>query len=165
MLQNSDNISDSILILKESIVELRRRYDFINDLYQNVRVKIITFMGAGFALLGYLYIDNSNGDNLFIPADTYGKIFYFAGLAMVLLSLVILFISLKASSWELPTDADKLKKKDFVSLEEFLIYVRNEYLKAIDLNLMIYEKKQSKLDFASHSLVIGGIVMLVIKSF
>lgn len=63
-------------ILEIAIEEQRRVFDHLNAGYEQAKVKLLTFIGAGLALMTYLF---SSG-NLFVPEELYGKIFYFTGL-------------------------------------------------------------------------------------
>jgi hypothetical protein len=153
------------LILKETIAELRRRYDFINDMYEGARFKTLTFLGAGFALLSYLYA-NSSEEGLFIPSETYGKIFYGLAIVLIIGAMVMLLLSIKGSRWEFPCHEVKLGDiEDKENHLSFLRYVRDEYLRSTNLNLYTYENKYRVLNISLLMLLVGGILVVLMKVF
>jgi len=150
---------DQIKLYKLSIEELRRMHDEIASAYNNVKIKIITFIGGGLALLNYLY---SNGE-LFIPKETYGRIFYLLGLTFCITALLILFLATQPVEWRLPTESKNHKNHNIYL--KFLKYVRKEYVEAISINTSHLGKKQKRLNLASSLLIVGTVVLLVIKNF
>ena len=114
MTKSTDEI---IAILETSIKVLEERYQLFNKMYEGAKGKTVTFLGAGFALLVYLYSNTTgekNGllDLLFIPEEIYGKLFYFISLYLILTSMYSLFM------WGLV----KLKRIFPQSFKDFLVH-------------------------------------------
>jgi len=146
---------------KLAIEELRRTYDKLDTAYDTARVKSLTFLGGGLAVMSFLYA----GGDLFIPHENYGKIFYFTGIALVVTSLGTLFHALGSVVWKLPGEFRRLDRLDFRSETDFINYVKEEYIDCNTKNLDKYQRKQSYLNTASLQLVIGAIILLVLKNF
>lgn len=148
-------------VIELAIDELRRIYDSLNHNYDQVKIKILTFLGGGFALLSFLYA----GGDLFIPNEPHGRIFYFAGLALILTAMVILFYALRPCTWYFPTEFKDLRKLDYKDKNSFLLYVKEEYLDSLIRNGESYELKQRLLNTATYQLIIGAIILVVLNQF
>jgi len=149
-------------VLEIAIAEQRRVSDWISTNYEQVRVKILTFLGGGLGALTFLY---SNGD-LFIPGQVYGKIFYFAGLGMVIASLTILITSLRPRRWEFTIeDKELLRIHKVESKLEYLKYVRDKYMECYTINISAYEYKQKLFNISLYPLIFGVIILVIIKLF
>jgi len=127
-----------------------------------VRVKILTLLGGGLAALTFLYSDGK----LFIPAQIYGRIFYFAALAFIIAALTFLVTSLKPLHWEFPIeDKDLLKIHKVPSKLDYLIYMRDKYMECYTINISAYEYKQKLFNISLYPLIFGVIILVVIKLF
>ncbi len=63
---------DRIRVLELTLQEQRKDFDFLNSIYEQVKVKNITFLAASLGVLAYLYTGTSNGSlkaKLFIPTN------------------------------------------------------------------------------------------------
>lgn len=143
-----NNKDQKKLILQEIIIELRRRYDLINDMNRNANSRTITFIGAGFGLLIYLYSNQSiPKNNFFIPDEMYGKILYGLAIFLILGAMTKLFLSLGGLWWEFPCHEVKLKDIECKEKDlSFFQYIRDEYLRSTKLNLNTYENKHKILN-------------------
>lgn len=152
---------EKIQVHEKSIEELRRMHEEVCDIYKNIRTKTITFLGGGLALLSFLY----GGGDLFIPKEIYGRIFYSVGFVFYMSSLFLLFLAAQPVLWRLPTKIKKHKEMKFSTYLEFLVYIKNEYTDALNINFAHNEKKQKYLNSATVLLASGAILLLIIKSF
>lgn len=148
-------------ILTHSISELKHTIDWLNSAYESIKAKTLAFLGAGLALLTYLY---SSGD-LFFPDEMYGRIFYCIGLALVLTSLVMLFRSLWPRRWEFTIDSNDLEDMNFTDKNHYLQYVKEIHIKAYRANLLTYTKNHKILHTAFFPLIVGAIILVVLKIF
>lgn len=144
-----------------AIDELKRSCDTVNASSDALRVKNLTFIAATFALLTYLYA----GGDLFIPVEVYGRIFYFFGLANLIICLVIFLYSLRPTPWMLTTTIKKLKDIPEKTESEYLEYVKSEYIECYETNSSNYERKHRIFNFGFILLVVGAFVLLIIKTF
>src|SRR3569623_2535011 len=117
--------------LEVMIEEYKRTHDWLDNAYDRIKVKTLTFLGGGLATLTFQYAD---GDT-FIPPQTYGKIFYFGGLASMLAALVLLFMALLPRHWEFSIESKDIKRVEVYSHLEYLKYVRERYIVAYKMNL------------------------------
>lgn len=162
---------EKIIILKNTIIELQRRYDLINQMYESAKFNTLTFLGAGFALLAYLYANPNNTGNeildlLFFPREIYGKLFYLISLYLIFTSMASLFKCIRGARWEFPCEAVILKnieskENDLSTLE----YIRNEYIQATSANLKTYDDRMLVLNDSLLKLTVGGIMIVLIKFF
>lgn len=150
-------------VLELSVKELRRLYDKLCRDFDRARNKALALLGASFAFLSFLY----SGGNLFIPPQTYGRIFYAIGIAGMLFALFYLISAFRPNQWPVPTEfkehrnlAERYKNKN-----EFLNYVKNEYLATFDEALPLHEKKVNQISASINSLLIGVTILLLIKYF
>lgn len=157
--QNEPPLDDETL--KLTIEELRRTNDWISNSYDKVKTKTFTFLGGGFGLLIFLY---SSGD-IFFPKEDYGRIFYVLGLALLIGSIVMLFVSLLPRIWEFSTDCDELEELNFEDHSHYLQYVKSNYIKQYRKNKHTYEKNQRIMSLAFYPLTLGAIIMVVLKIF
>lgn len=144
-----------------AIDELRRSYDSVQRAVDQLRIKTITFIAATFALMTYLYSDG----NLFIPIELYGKIFYFMGLGATLTSIAIFLLQLRPHLWMLTTEIKELKNIKQSTEEDYLEYVKSEYIDCYVHNARTYEIKHKYFNIGFILLVFGAFTLLTIKTF
>ena len=165
------NVSDEVdektreELLIIAIEEQRRVYDWISDNYKQVRTRAIVYVGAGLATLTFLYSHPNRNGKTFIPPETDGRIFYFAGLALMLLALAMLLISLRTSFWEFPIEDKVLSKLNFRSKVEYLEYIKERYRDCYKVNVGHCEFRYKMLNFSFPMLILGGIILMVINLF
>ena len=157
--QTQPPLDDDILVI--TIDELRRTLDWLDDAYARVKTKTLTFIGAGLALLTFLY---ASGD-IFFPAETYGKIFYCIGLSLVVAAIIMLFASMWPRRWEFTIDTNDLEDMNFEDKSHYLQYVKSSYMKAYKANCQTYSKNHRILHMAFFPLVVGAIILVVLKIF
>jgi hypothetical protein len=152
-------------ILKTAIDEQRHVYDWSVDNYRQVRNKTTVYLGAGLATLAFLYTHPNKNGVTFIPFETYGKIFYFLGLGLLLASLSLLAINLKSVMWEFPTEDKVLEKLKFDSYLEYLEYIKEKYRECYRKNIKHCEDKHRILHITLPMLITGGIILAVLNIF
>lgn len=91
---------EKIEVLQATLVEQQRFHDELTHSFENIKNKIIVYIGAILTVLTFLYsgaIDTSKGvkERLFIPFELYGVVFYFFGLACILYALFVLVRAMK----------------------------------------------------------------------
>jgi len=163
------SLEDRKQILRLSIEEMRRTYDWLDGAFVRMKTKTLTFIGGGLATLTFLYAD---GD-VFIPNQVNGKIFYFAALGLLLAAIAILLtIALKPYHWEFSIENKDMESvrfpttKDFLASEEdYLLYVKERYYEAYSMNMRAYEYSIKWLSRAFLPLLIGAIMLTVLKIF
>lgn len=162
------NTKDRIKILELEIEEQRRDYDVLKEAYESAKVKNITFLAAGLALLTYLYASTSGSnlrEKLFIPKEAYGVIIYGASAAMFLFALAMLLYALKTRRWSTAYDNNQEEMVSAHGYEYYLQYMKRRYLSVYSNNSATYKAKQTLLDMSFIPLVSGGIILVVLKTF
>lgn len=160
---------DRKAILRLTIEELRHTYDWVDGAFSRMRTKTLTFVGGGLATLTFLYA----GGETFIPTQTYGKIFYFVGLGLLLGAIATLLnVLLRKMSKEFSIEEKDIEAiefpstKDFLENEEaYLKYVKDRYYFAYKMNVKVYEYCCKWQGRAFLPLLIGAIILAVLKIF
>lgn len=154
---------DKVKIHALSIEELRRMYDEICEHYTSTKNRILTFFTGSLAFLGFLYGDGAN--SILIPLETYGKTFYWMGLAAYLIAISLLIVAIQPIAWIIPTDFKEHKSLRYQNYLDFQNYVIDEYTQAIIFNQTNEEKKKRLLNVSFYLLTFGAIVLVIIKNF
>lgn len=150
---------DRLQVLELSLDELRIIYSRLDRAVSHLRTRIVTYLGAGLALLSWLY-----RDDLFIPDERYGKVFYFLGLGLMVSGLGALLHALKPNSWSVPIES-KLSKISRSNSKLILIELLvEEYVESMHSNISRYERRVPYYYTGFMQLLCGGILLLVIKS-
>lgn len=140
--------------------ELRIIYSRLDEALSTAKTRILTFLGAGLALLSYLYGSGS----LFIPEQRYGVVLYFIGLGLVIAGMGFLLRGLRTSFWSVPLETKLLKMHRYKTHLELLEELIDEYTECLTSNIVRYEAKVSSLNSGFFSLLCGAILLLVIKN-
>lgn len=158
---------ERIKCLELAIEEQRRDYDVLHSLHEGVKVKNITFLAAALALLGYLYTGNKGNlkEKLFIPSQAYGVVFYVAGALLLLGAVAGLITALvRIHPWQ--TAYDNEQEDDIMNnYEKYLRYMKKRYLKVSRNNGSSYENRRKLLNNSFWALLVGGTILLLIKTF
>jgi hypothetical protein len=182
MANNMNDLLDSLLKIKEligdgqrtasspstqdtevheiALEELRIIYGRLDDSMSTIKIRILTFLGGGLALLSYLY----SGENLFIPEEPYGKVFYFFGLGLIVSGICLLLHALKPSYWAVPIESKLTKLHNQKTRTEILSLLVEEYVESMVGNIARYEKKVPYLTTGFFQLLCGGTILLVIRN-
>lgn len=151
--------------LQNAIVEEQRTYDYIDGLFKRVGEKALTYFGGGLAVLTLLYTARISPTEpfLFMPPELYGKIFYGAGVLLVVYGLWHLYQAILPRDWELPTEHDK--KDTILSMTDrgYLEYILERYYICYFINIKSLSRRQRGVSKGFNPLVLGAIILLVIK--
>ncbi|MDB5185996.1 MAG: hypothetical protein JWL85_519 [Candidatus Saccharibacteria bacterium] len=160
---------ERIRSLELALEEQRRDHEVFARLYEEAKTKNFTFLAAALALLGFLYgvtpdTAHTLAEKLFIPKEPYGVIIYFLSLAAFLGSIGALLFALKPLPWSTSYDNDQ--EEDLIKdYEGYLQYMKKCYLRASHINIKSYSKKQIMLNMSFIPLLVGGILLLLLKTF
>lgn len=161
MAKQDDKNTETIQNLETIISELQRVYDWLTAAYQQAKVRVLTFLGGGLAVMTFLYAD---GDT-FIPKETYGQIIYFGAVGLVIGSLLLLFTALLSRRWEFTLESRDLPKLEEKTRLEYLKYLKKQYISAYEANSRTYEIVHKYLNRAFLPLLSGAILLIVLKIF
>jgi hypothetical protein len=168
-----DHSDDEVEILEIAVREFKSMYSYLEKMYENLKNKFILFTSGQLAYLGYLYSSTtvSNQEDqikrLFIPQELSSQIFYVIGIVFALLSLTFLFQGFLPAPWEVPPKSADLKKSvsKFNTKKEMLIYLKNEYHKAIISNGAVYNSRGETYQKGLACLLIGNVILFIIRFF
>lgn len=162
-------MSASVDVLRIAVSELKHSYDELSKHSSEIKIKILTFIGAGIALVTYLYGSNQP-DNatalqiLFFPKELYGQMFYAAGSILFFGALMrLVFGAHPKGDWEVPTEISKLKNLSEDDEIKYLEYVKKRYIKSYKNNVNLYESRVKVLAQAFYPFLFGAIILLAIK--
>jgi len=160
---------DRIQSLELGLEEQRRDHEVFNTLYTQVKTKNFTFLAAALALLGFLYGTtpanaSTLAEKLFIPQEPYGVIIYSLSLAAFLFAIGVLLFALRPQPWSTAYDNNQ---EDCIAddYERYLEYMKKCYLQASAMNMDSYKRKQNMLDISFVPLLVGGILLLLLRTF
>jgi hypothetical protein len=160
---DQDLSGDDLIAAKEiQLSELRIIYDRLDNDHGTSKTRTITFLAAGLALMSYLYAGGP--EELFIPSEPYGRVFYFLGLGLVTAGLSFLLFSLRAHSWSVPIESKINKLGRYRSKAEVLDLLIEEYQESMNGNIGKYERKVGFNSTGFFLLLLGAILLLVIKN-
>lgn len=158
--------------LELALEEQRRDYDVLLGLYESIKLKNFTFLTAALGLMGYLYTSSANAnkgeglrEKLFIPDESYGVILYAFGLVLILFAISILMVALtKTRTWSTAFDAnlDELAPKQY---DSYLKFMHKRYLDIARTNCRSYDFKRQLINLSFIPLVLGGTILLLLKTF
>lgn len=105
---DADKIAVSILLT--ALDEQRRFHDEVTRSFDNIKNRIVYYIGAILAVLTFIYsgaLDDTKTtrQKLFIPPELYGILFYFFGLACLIYALFVLTRGMRTDvRWEVYTE-------------------------------------------------------------
>lgn len=172
MATKKDEIAISILLT--ALEEQRRFHDEITSSFDNIKSKIVLYIGAMLAVLTFLYsgaLDGSKSmrERLFIPPELYGMLFYFFGLACITYALFVLIRAMRIDTeWEVYTETAERRiiggVDEKLDQKEYLQEMVDGYELATSKNLKAHKIKAVAIK-AAFSPMIGGAIILVVLRF
>lgn len=153
------------------IEEQRRFHDELTDSFKSLRGKITTYIGLILAFLAFLYagaLDDSKPtqERLFIPEELYGKIFYAAGLFLLLYALGKLIYGARPNSvWTVAFQSNDCDAIEEMTESEYLIKQKNDYENARKDNILVHAKKHEAVKDSFYPLLLGAILLIVLRYF
>ena len=156
------NDTEKVKILKDSLHELRRFYDHVSNIYDQLRIKALAMITGEVAITAFIFSD-SNARR--IPAQADLRIFYFSGIILLGIAFGLLLWVIASFGWKIPHDLDdsgKLYKK-YENEKAFLEYLHDDFIGAINHCLPAVDKKSKRFNWIIYLLAVGVIMLLVIK--
>src|SRR5581483_10491751 len=93
--------TEKIKILKISLDELRRFYDHVSNIYDQLRLKALALIAGELGIVGFIFSDASTRH---IPRQVDTQLFYFAGIIFLALAFGSLLWTISSFSWQIPHD-------------------------------------------------------------
>lgn len=173
MVAKKDEIAISILLT--ALDEQRRFHDEITKSFDNIKSKIVLYIGAMLAVLTFLYSsaldeNKSMRDRLFIPTELYGMLFYFFGLACMIYALFVLIRAMRTDTqWEVYTETAERRIVGSVDNKldqrEYLQEMVDGYEVATNKNLGAHGIKAVAIRTAFSPMIGGAIILVVLRFF
>jgi hypothetical protein len=147
-------------MLSLALEELRRTYDHINNIYDQLRVKVLALIGGEVAIVTLLF-----AIGMPLPRTVYGAIFLAAGLLFLSLAFALLLWIVSTVQWKIPVDMDEVASiyKRYNDAIGFLEYLRDDYIKCINHCAGHVSNRAKRFNWAIYVLCAGVIIIMVIK--
>jgi hypothetical protein len=162
-------------ILLVALDEQRRFHQELTNSFDNIKRKIVLYIGAILAVLTFLYsgaLDETKTmrQRLFIPDELYGMIFYFFGLACLVYALFVLIRAMRTDTqWEVFSDTTERRVvgsiDEKLDEDEYLQEMVNGYETATGKNLQAHRIKSIALQNAFLPMIGGAIILVVLRFF
>lgn len=173
MASKKDELAISILLT--TLDEQRRFHDEITRSFDNIKSKIVLYIGAMLAVLTFLYSGALNDsksmrERLFIPNELYGMLFYFFGLACIAYALFVLIRAMRTDTqWEVYTETAERRVIGGVDSKldqrEYLQEMVDGYEQATNKNLKAHGIKAVAIKTAFSPMIGGAIILVVLRFF
>lgn len=153
---------EKVKILKASLIELRRFYDHVSNIYDQLRIKALALIAGEVAIATFIF---AKDEARHIPHNPALIIFYFTGIIFLALAFALLLWTIASFSWQIPHDLEDsttLFNKHENELS-FLKYMHDDYINAINKCLPKVDSKARKFNWTIYLLAAGVIMLLVIK--
>ena len=151
-------------ILLASLETHKRTYDQASNIYDQLRIKSMALLAGEVAFVTFLFSGwdfwekVSGGDRYFL---------FFTGVALLLAAFALLLWIVSTVTWLFPHDmrsAQELQKdKNYRNTTDFLEYLHDDYIKAVQHNRSIVGPKCKKFNWAIFMIAAGVIIIMVIK--
>ncbi|HKR81890.1 MAG TPA: hypothetical protein VJR27_02730 [Candidatus Saccharimonadales bacterium] len=153
---------EKIKILKISLAELRRFYDHVSNIYDQLRVKSLALIAGEVAIVTFIFSDSTARE---IPDSAALRTFFFAGILFLILAFSLLLWTISSFPWQISHDLEDSQKlyKKYEAEKDFLEYLHDDFIGAIGECLPRVEKKSKRFNWTIYLLAAGVIILLVIK--
>lgn len=149
-----------ISILNVNIDEMRRTFDHISNIYDQLRIKALAFVAGEIAIVTFLF-----ATSVPFPHLLYGQILFISSVIALLLASGLLFWTITTIPWKIPCDFVDHKQtleryKDELSMTR---YVHDEYVRVLEYCVPVVSKKAKRFNLTIYLLSAGVIIVLLIK--
>jgi len=153
--------NDEEFALTFQLEELRRKYDKVDGLYNNMRTRMFTLLSIQLAIMAYLFSDLSS----LVPHELYGILFFAAGAIGLAISISTLFYYYRSiSNWPTPIGPiEVLKINNLPTRINTLKVASDDYNDAYGSACAIYATRAKALNFSLHAFTISVIILIVLK--
>jgi hypothetical protein len=152
---------DEMAILRLTIEELRRTFDHISNIYDQLRTKALTLIGGEVAIVVFLFSDNK----LLMPHEPYGLVFFWTAIVFLMLAFGLLLWTISPVAWQIPVEIADVTNipARWQNEKSFLEYVRNEYVRCINHCNKYVVNRGRRFNWTIYLLSAGAIIVLLLK--
>lgn len=156
--------TEKLEIIRVSLTELRRFYDHVSNIYDQLRVKTLGLMAGEVAIVSFIF---ANGTNLTIPEDADRQFFFWTALVFLAGAFAIFIKIISTMEWIIPHDLETSKEiyanQNHNSELAFIEYLHDDYISSINTCKPKIEDKNRIFNKAIYLLAAGVIILMVIK--
>ncbi|MEO5499730.1 MAG: hypothetical protein ABIR46_04485 [Candidatus Saccharimonadales bacterium] len=156
-------------LLTIALDELRLLHNNINTSFDNLRNKALALLAGEVAIVTFIFSSDNDGNSWFLDNSVplYGLVIYAVGITLLAYAFAMFLAVISSATWKHPPE-----KKDIADLNhrfhknpvEFLSYLKNEYVNAIDHCVGIINQRSDKFMRGVYTLS-GGIIILVVVKY
>jgi hypothetical protein len=154
--------TDKTLRLRFAIDELRRTYDHISNIYDQLRVKALAVIAGEVAITTFIF----SGELSPYPKELYGKIFFFVAIGFLGVSFALLLWMISPLTWKIPVEMEEVEgdlDDRHSDLQHLLEYTKKDYIAKITYCNELVSKRARRFIWTIYSLSGGAIILLVLK--
>lgn len=158
--KTSIKAEEEIAMLNANTVEMRRTFDHISNIYDQLRVKALAFIAGEVAIVTFLFATEVKYPNVL-----YGQILYLAAIGAMALAFGLLLWTVSAVPWKIPCDFNfhKTTKENHINELGITRYIHDEYVKVLEYCLPLVSKRARRFNYTIYLLSGGVIMVLLIK--
>lgn len=148
-------------ILKLSIKELTKKYNLVNNRYDQLRVKVLAILTIAVAGVTFIYSDLTK----IVPTQKYGIFLFILGSILIAGALGVLLWLTSSVEWHSPVEVREIERAEKVYQNKlaYLRYIRDDYLVGFRGNAEILHKRSMWFNHVIYILVVGVIMVMAIK--
>lgn len=151
-------------VLKESLEALRRSYDHISNIYDQLRLKALALIAGEVAIVSFIF---ANPVDRNLPKGTDRLIFFYVAIALLALAFGFMLWIISTVDWMLPHDSKRadiiLSDKNRNTPSTFLKYLHDDYCAVNEHCNKIVSAKCRRFNWVVYTLAGGVIILMVLK--
>ncbi len=159
-----DKHNEDEKVLLGSIDELRRVYDHITNIYDQLRVKALALIAGEVAIVTFIFVGDPSR---YVPEGVDRLIFFYAGIIALLAAFGLLLWVISSVEWSIPhgIESSKTQLSKHKSYLSFLKYLHDDYTQVVSHCNKIVSNKCKKFNWVVYLLSAGVIILLVVTKF
>lgn len=152
--------TDEVAMLNVNIVEMRRTFDHISNIYDQLRVKALAFIAGEVAIVTFLF-----ASSVPFPDVLYGQILFVAAVVALMAAFGLLLWTVAAVPWKVPCDFEKhtVTKEKYKTELGLTRYVHDDFVRVLEYCVPLVSKKAKRFNTTIYLLSAGVIIVLLIK--
>lgn len=158
--QGGPNDANSIEILETSIQELQRKYDQVNSVHDQLRVRVLALLTVVAGIATYIFTDVD-----FFNMSSADKFLFAIGSLLLITVFGVLLRIVSSSVWEMPVELKEIERASSIYKNRlaYLEYIQCDYLIAIRNNIARTDTSGKLFNRSIYGLVASAIILLALK--
>ncbi|HMH70617.1 MAG TPA: hypothetical protein VK502_04405 [Candidatus Saccharimonadales bacterium] len=147
-------------IVNINLTEMRRTFDHISNIYDQMRLKALGFIAGEIAIVTFLF-----SASVKFPDVLYGQIIFLTAVIMLCVAFGLLMWTISTVGWRIPCDFEGHKKtiRKYPSELALLECIHDDYIGAINDANTVVTKRARRFNWTIYLLSAGVIIILLVK--